>query len=77
MKYIVEKRLADFDFWSGAVHNAEKLTTAEMDRLEICLQDLYPDHPPKDVEINDLFWFDFDTVCDWLGLDPQDVENRE
>lgn len=77
MEYKTEKRLADFDFWSGAKHNADKLTLAELDTVEACLQDVFMDRIPTDTEINDIFWFDFDTVCDWLDLDPADVEKRQ
>jgi hypothetical protein len=32
---------------------------------------------PRDVDINDLFWHDFDAVCNAIGLDPKEVEARE
>ena len=76
MEYIVSKNLWNFDFWSGAKDNAEKLTSAEMDRLEAMLPDIFAE-TPTETQINDLFWFDFDSVCEWLGLDPEEVQNRE
>ena len=78
MKYIVEESLSNFKFWSGAVRNAEKLTTEELDRVESYFPDLFgEDSYPTDVQINDMFWFEFDTICEWLGLDPDELEERE
>ena len=78
MQYIVEESLSNFKFWSGAVHNAEKLTNEELDRVEHYFVDLFgEEHIPTDTEINDMFWFEFDTVCECLGLDPDEVEERE
>lgn len=34
MTIAIEKRLKDFQFWSGAVDNAAKLTPEELDQLE-------------------------------------------
>lgn len=76
MYYKVEKNLFDFEFWSGAKVNAEKLTKDEMDRIENMMPDIFV-NTPTETEINDLFWFEFETICDWLGLDPEEVENRE
>ena len=28
-------------------------------------------------EINDIMWFQFEDVCDWLGLDYEKVMARE
>ena len=76
MEYIVEKNLWNFEFWSGAKANAEKLTSDEMEKVESMLPDIFG-KIPTETEINDLFWFDFESICDWLGLDPDEVENRE
>lgn len=62
-----EQSLRNFEFWSGAKVNAEQLTSEEFDTLENELEDLYPD-ALTDMEINDLFWFDFEWVCEILGL---------
>lgn len=66
MKYTVETSLSNFEFWSGAKDRAELLTSEELDQLD----DLLPDVLGEDVTdtaINDLFWFDFETVCELLG----------
>ena len=69
MKIYKEQSLKNFEFWSGAVRNAEQLTPDELDELETMLEsDLYPDGIDE-VELNDLFWFDFPWICFILGLD--------
>ena len=70
-----EESLRNFEFWCGARTNAEKLTEEEIDRVENELEVLYPDGM-TDTEINDLFSFDFDYVCDLIGLE-YDAEKDE
>lgn len=66
-----EQSLRCFEFWSGAKANAVQLTADELDTIENTLEDLYPDGM-TDTEINDLFWFDFEWVCETLGIDYND-----
>ena len=63
-----EQSLRSFEFWSGAKANAEMMTAEELDSVENVLEELYPEGM-TDTEINDLFWFDFDYVCDLIGLE--------
>ena len=63
-----EQSLRNFEFWSGAKSNAEMMTAEELDSVENELEELYPEGM-TDTEINDLFWFDFDYVCDLIGLE--------
>lgn len=66
-----EQSLTNFEFWSGARAKAGLLTDEELDRIEAELEDLYPDGMTG-TEINDLFWFDFEWVCEILGLTYND-----
>jgi hypothetical protein len=66
MKIYSEESLSNFEFWSGAKDNAEKLTDKELDQIEAELENQYPDGM-EDTQINDLFWYDFDTVLEWIG----------
>ena len=75
MKYTVEESLSNFKFWSGAKTNAEKLTEEELDRVENMLPDLFGEEL-SEVQINDLFWFDFGYICELLGLTEEEVDNR-
>lgn len=71
MKVYSEQSLKDFEFWSGAKETAKYLTAEQMDTVETMLEDLYPDGM-SETEINDIFWFEEDTIADWLGYDSFD-----
>lgn len=66
MKLYKEESLNNFEFWSGAKDRANKLTSRELDQIESTLEELYPDGM-SETELNDLFWFDFETVLEWTG----------
>ena len=70
MKLYSEKSLCNFNFWSGAKDNALKLTLEQLDEVESMLEDIYPDGM-SETELNDLFWFDFEQICDWLGIEEE------
>lgn len=77
MTIIKEERLENFKFWSGACYLAEKLTSEEFDAIEELLEELYP-NGMEEIEINDFFWFDGDTIAQALGYEDEDdmIENR-
>lgn len=77
MKIYMEKTLADFEFWSGAVDTANKIDELDKwDELETILEDMYPDGI-NETELNDLLWFDSETVFEWLGIEGEDDEEEE
>ena len=63
-----EQSLRNFEFWSGAKSNAAMMTAEELDSVENEFETMYPDGM-TDTEINDLFWFDFEYVCELIGLE--------
>lgn len=67
MKIVSEMPLRDFKFWSGAQDTVAELTNDQLDQLEEMLEDANPDGM-TDTQINDFFWFERDTIRDWLGL---------
>ena len=73
MKIYSEKSLRNFEFWSGAKENASELTSAQLDEVETILEDLYPEGM-EETQINDLFWFDFDTIKEWLSITDEEEE---
>ena len=75
MRIQTEQNLTAFNFWSGAKDNASYLTYTELKDLEYQLEDLFPDGM-NETQLNDLFWFEFDTVCEWIGLDINEVMER-
>lgn len=66
MKIYKEENLSSFEFWSGAKSNAEKLTIAEFDQIESILEDSFSEGM-SETQINDLFWFDFETIAEWIN----------
>lgn len=79
MTITTEKKLRDFQFWSGAATNAAKLTPEELDQLEAEIEGWRcgDAEPWSTTEINDMMWFDFENVCEILGLDYEEVLARE
>lgn len=77
MKIYAEKSLRNFEFWSGAADTVKYLTLEELDTIENILEDSYPDGMDE-TEINDFFWFEEDTIAEWLGYnDFEEIMNRE
>ncbi len=68
MKIYSEISLTDFEFWSGGKENASYLTEKEMETIEYLLEDLFP-NGISETELNDIFWFDCDTIAEWLGYE--------
>lgn len=75
MKITTEQTLKNFEFWSGAKENANSLTYSQLDEVENILEDIYPDGL-SETELNDLFWFDFDTIKEWLNITEEEEEEE-
>ena len=61
-----ELNLNSFEFWSGAKdHN---FTRSELTELEFHLEELYPDGMTE-TQVNDIFWFEEEFLCECLGVD--------
>lgn len=73
MKIYSEKSLRNFEFWSGAKENAKEFTDEQIDQIEAILEDMYPEGMDE-TEINDLFWFEPETLREWLGIDEEKDE---
>ena len=77
MKIYTEKSLKDFDFWSGAKDTVKYLTEDEINLIETILEDSFPEGMDE-TEINDFFWFENDTIAEWLGYSSfDDIMYRE
>lgn len=66
MKITSELNLSNFEFWSGAKDH--KFTYNELQEIESQLEGFNPDGMTE-TQINDLFWFEDETLCEWIGLD--------
>lgn len=73
MKIFKEESLRYFDFWSGAKENAKELSGEQLDNLESILEDAYPDGIDA-TTLNDMMWFEFDTIKEWLGIEDENEE---
>ena len=77
MKIYAEKSLRDFEFWSGAKDTAKYLGYNELDLIESILEELYPEGMDE-TTINDIFWFEDDTIAEWLGYNNfEEIMNRD
>ena len=75
MTITTEKKLRDFTFWAGAVDRRRKLTDEEMDRLEELL-DPTGEEEISATELNDYIWFSEDDYLPYLGITPEEWEER-
>ena len=75
MKVYKEMDLRDFKFWSGAKSNAETLTDEQLATVQYNLEEIYQDGM-SETQINDLFWFEFDTIREWLGIKDEEEEEE-
>lgn len=68
-------------FWilGDAKRNAQKLTHDELKEIEWYLEELSACNEEMwtETEINDMFWFQFEDICQAIGLDYDEVEARE
>ena len=69
-----ELDLVNFTFWSGAKQH--EFTYNELKDIENVLEDLFYDKPASETDINDLFWFEDEYLCECIGLDYDEYLNR-
>lgn len=70
---------SEFKPWSGAVEVYERIVQEKsVDDLENALDQIFADDetPPTATAINDLLWFDSDTVYNMLGMVPDSAKKR-
>jgi len=73
MKITSELNLTDFNFWSGAKqHNFDY---DELNNIESELECLYPEGLTE-TQVNDLFWFEEEFLCECIGLDYNEYLER-
>ncbi len=77
MQMIIEKSLRDFDFWSGGADRAANCSPDELDSIEEFLEEIEPEGGWTDTAINDMFWFEFDTLAQHLGYENEEDFDRQ
>ena len=72
-----ELDLNRFEAWSGAKETLERIQReGKCEELENVLEELYPDGMTE-TELNDLLWFDSESVYEWLGIRSEEqIENE-
>ena len=79
MKIYKEESLSNFEWWSGAVATADRIWeergTEGWNELEAILEDAYPDGMDE-TELNDLLWFEPETIFEWLGIGNEEDEDE-
>lgn len=77
MKITYDLDLRNFEAWSGAIDTLDRIIEEDKcEDLEFILEDLYPDGM-TDTELNDLLWFEPESVFEWLGISDEDEEEDE
>lgn len=66
--------LTDFEFWAGAKNHY--FTYDELEELDYIFEDLFADKLATDTDINDLFWFEKEFLCELLRVNYSEYLNR-
>ena len=59
----------NFNFWSGAKDTVAELDDDELNTIFSMLEAEEPEEGYSETGINDFFWFENDTIAEWLGYD--------
>lgn len=77
MTITYELDLNSFQAWSGAKETLERIRReGKCEELENVLEELYPDGMTE-TELNDLLWFDSESVYEWLGIRSESQIEKE
>ena len=72
-----ELDLNSFEAWSGAKDTLDRIQReGKCAELENVLEELYPDGMTE-TELNDLLWFDSESVYEWLGIRSEEQIEKE
>lgn len=75
MKYISERNLSDFPFWSGGERAMERISSSpdyDEEVLEQFLEDCFGEEMPTEGQINDFLWFEQDYIMQALEWREED-----
>ena len=77
MTITYELDLNSFEAWSGARETLERIQReGKCTELENILEELYPDGMTE-TDLNDLLWFEPETVYEWLGIRSEGQIEKE
>ena len=69
MKIYRDESLSNFEFWSGAIANAEEFTLEELDRISEELEAADNGDGYEETQINDLMWFEPEYLASLIDLE--------
>ena len=77
MTITYELDLNSFEAWSGAKDTLDRIQReGKCAELENILEELYPDGMTE-TQLNDLLWFDSESVYEWLGIRSEEQIKKE
>ena len=77
MTITYELDLNNFQAWSGAKDTLDRIQReGKCGELENILEELYPDGMTE-TQLNDLLWFDSESVYEWLGIRSEEQIEKE
>ena len=77
MTITYELDLNSFQAWSGAKDTLDRVQReGKCAELENILEELYPDGMTE-TQLNDLLWFDSESVYEWLGIRSEEQIEKE
>lgn len=77
MTITYELDLRNFKTWSGAKDTLERvINEGKCELLEQILEYTYPDGMTE-TELNDLLWFEPETIYEWLGIRSEEQIKKE
>ena len=79
MRYVSERNLSYFPFWSGGERAMERISSSpdyDEDVLEDFLMECLGETPTEG-EINDFLWFEQDYIMETLGWRDEDDDESE
>ena len=77
MTITYELDLNSFEAWSGAKDTLDRIQReGKCAELENILEELYPDGMTE-TELNDLLWFDSESVYEWLDIRSEEQIKKE
>ena len=76
MKIWSDDSIRNFNFWSGARDTVDDLFDSDFDILEPIIEEMF-EGEVEDVDLNDFFWFERDTIASWLGYEDYEELMRD
>ena len=76
MKIWSDDSIRNFKFWSGGRDTVDDLTWEDFDILEPLIEEMFGGEV-EDVDLNDFFWFERNTIASWLGYEDYEELIRD